>query len=811
MTALTAHLEILRQDLRFTARTLAASRGFAIATILVTALGVGANTATFSVADFVLLRPLPFPDSEALVRICEGPRQGGGWGCNNQLSPANYRDVAAMSKSFASLGVFSRNSMNLVGVGEPIRVAGAALSREVLPLLGVAPLMGRVFAAAPGEADGPTVVLGYGLWQSHFGGNAGIIGTTLSLDNTPRVVIGVMPPHFRFPTDDVQLWVPLVLREATFASRSNTYLDGIARLAPGVTFEQARADLATIAARLAADYPDTNSDRGFSFFRMRDEMSPVYRTMLLALCGASLCLLVLTCANLANLLLARAASREREMAVRSALGAGRERLVRQMLTESVALTLLGGAAGVLLAVIAVPLLARLVPPSLPLAAQPTVDLRVFAFAAAFSALTALGCGLIPALRAGGVAGVSALREGARGGARRSRLRTTLVAIEVGLSVVLLVASGLLIRAVWRVQAVEPGFATDAVLTMKTALPRPRYDDPARREEFYRRVTSGVRSLPGVESAAYTSGLPMVLMGGITNIQFPGDTPAATRARTASLRIVTPQFFSTLRIPIRRGRDVSDADTRTSALVAVISESFAQKYWPGADPLGRTFDTRGQSRTIVGIVGDIRVRGLERTSEPQLYLPANQPPTQIGDLYQPKDLVIRSSRRDPTLAAAVREIVRHADPQQPISDVRMLADVVGDQTMTRRTQLRVLGALAVLALVLTAVGIHGLLAFTVTQRDREIGVRLALGANPSGVARMIMSEGVRVAVIGVIPGVVVAYLAARGMSSLLFGVRPEDPVTFATVAAICFMTAVAACAHSAWRASRIDPISALRSD
>ena len=809
--ALAVQREILAQDLRYTMRTIAGARGFAAAAILVTALGVGANAATFSVADFVLLRPLPYAEPESLVRLCEGPRTGGGWGCMNQISPANYRDVGAMSASLSAMGAFQRSAFNLVGKGEPVRVPAARVTTEVLPLLGVRPVIGRLFdSQTAGDADARTAIIGFDLWQSHFGGDTGVLGTSLTLDGAPHVVIGVMPGHFRFPHEDVQLWVPFTLREADFENRRNRFLDGVARLAPGVAFEQARTEMIAIAARLARDHPETNAETGFSFFKLRDEMSPHYRTLLLALCGASLSLLLLTCANLANLLLARAASRERELAVRAALGAGRERLVRQLFTESALLTMIGGIAGALVAAMALPLLAGLVPSTLPIPAQPTMDWRVLGFAAAFSALTGLGFGLMPALRVGGRTGFTALREGARGG-RRTQLRKVLVTLEVAVSVALLISSGLLIRAMWRVEAVDPGFATDAVLTMQTALPSPLYDDPVRRADFYRRVTADVRALPSVESAAYTSGLPMAMLGGLTRIVPPGEQERYDGSQNAGLRLVTPQFFSTLRIPLRLGRDVIETDTRDRPLVAVVSESLARRHWPDADPIGRTFQTRGQLRTVVGVVGDIKFRGLERTSEPQVYLPADQAPDGIGGNYLPKDLVVRPSRQDPGLVAAVREIVRRVDPQQPISNVRMLSDVVGDQTETRRAQLRVLGSLAGLALLVTAAGIHGLLAFTVAQRDREIGVRLALGADRGSVARMIMSEGVRLALVGVGAGTVVAYLAARGMRTLLFGVPPEDPVTISLVALVCFVTTVAACARPAWRAAGIQPMAALRPD
>jgi len=603
-----------------------------------------------------------------------------------------------------------------------------------------------------------------------------------------------------------------VLRENDYSDRGNSYLDGVGRLKHGVTFEQARLELSGLADRMNREHPDAYKDLAFSFFRQRDQMSPRYRLILLTLCGASLCMLLLTCANLANLSLARAAGRERELAVRSALGAGRERLVRQMLTESVMLALVGGIAGALVAAVTVPLLSQLVPSTLPIATQPTVDVRVFLFAATFATLTGLGFGLLPAFRAGSKTGFTALREGTRGGARRQRLRTALVAVEVAVSVVLLISSGLLIRAIWRVQQVPPGFSTERVLTLRTTLPSPKYDDSVRRASFYDRVLTGVRALPGVQSAAYTSGLPTVLTGGVASVLLPGETELRRGwSQLVSFRIVSSQFYSTLGIPLNRGRDVSEADTPDRPLVAVVSESFVRQRLPNVNPIGQPITVRGQTRTIVGVVGDIKVRGLERESEPQLYLPIHQIPPQVGGLYPPKDLLVRSTTPGMTHLAAIRDIVRRADPEQPISDVRMFSDVLGDQTVDRRTQVNVLVALALLALVLAGVGIHGLLSFTVAQRDREIGVRLALGAERGAVARMIVSEGVRMAVIGVIPGMVIAYLAARAMSALLFGVPAGDPLTIGAAALVCFATAVLGCVRPAFRAARIDPIAALRSD
>jgi predicted permease len=808
--ALARHWAVLVQDLRYTARTLGRARGFALTAIVVTALGVGANTAAFSVADFVLFRPLPFAEPEALVRLCEGPRTGGGWGCMNQLSPANYRDLEGMTASFQALGAFGVSAVNLVGGGEPRRLSIASLTPEVLPLLGVPPALGRVFAST-GHDDDRAVILSHGLWQSQFGGDAGVLGRTVDLNGARYVIIGVMPRTFQFPDGGVHLWTLLTFQPADFEDRRNRYLQAVGRLAPGVTFEQAHADLLSAASRLARDYPETNSETGVSFYRMRDAMSPRYGMMLMALSGASLCLLLLTCANLGNLLLARSAARAREFAVRAALGAGRARLVRQLITESVVLSVLGGTCGLLIAVVGVPLFSGLVPPTLPIDNRPALDLRVLGIAALFTALVGLGFGVLPALAAGGRAGFAALREGSRAGGRRQRLRAVLVTIEITMSVILLIASGLLIRAVWRVEAIDPGFTTRDVLTLRTALPRPKYDDPWRRGQFYDRVLQDVRRLPGVRSAAYITGLPMVMTGGMARIQIPGREMPRDAGNNVSLRFVTPQFFAAMGIPVLRGRDVEDGDIGERAWVAVVSESFIERHWPGEDARGKTFLHLGRPRTIVGVVGNIRVRGLERTSEPQMYLPAAQ--IAVGNLpfYDPKELVIRHSGQGLALVPDVRRIVRAADPDQPVSDVRTLDDVLAGDTATRRDQLRVLGVLALIALLLSGVGIHGLLAYMVSQRSQEIGVRLALGAERSSIARMILANAMRLAALGILLGVPCAYAAARGMRALLFGVEPGDPATIATAVGVAVVMTLAGSLVPALRAVRVSPMAVMRAE
>jgi predicted permease len=809
LNAPAVHWDLARQDLRFTARALARSPGFSLTAILVIALGVGANTAAFSVADFVLLRPLPYPESDRLVKLWE---RVPGYS-RIEASPANYRDWSAASTAFERMGAYTPVELNLVGEGDPDRLQGAALTAGIIPLLRVQPALGRSFSPADDREGAPgTVLLGHGLWQSRFGGDAAVLGRRVLLDGTPHLVIGVMPRDFHFPHRDVALWTPLALGPDSFEDRDDNYLKVLARLRPGVSLEEARAELAVVAGRLEREYPQENESTGITVNRLRDELPQQSRLLLLALCGAALCILLIACANLANLLLARTLARRRELALRTALGAGRERLVRQLLTESLVLAALGGGLGVLVAAAAVPLLARLVPDTLPIGQAPSLDLRVLLLLGLIAGLTAVGFGVIPALGAGRDTGLDGLRDGARsGGGRKQRLRSALVVAEVMASVVLLVSAGLLLRALWQIQSIDPGFRSEGVLTLRTALPLPRYDSTARRVEFYRRVLTEVRALPGVESAAYISFLPMAMGGGIWPVGTDGRQVDRRGSSTASLRYITPGFFETLDIPLRTGRSIGDADRFESPAVAVVSESFVRRYWPGADPLGRTFDFALQQRTVVGVVGDIMVRGLEQTSEPQVYLPATQVPDGSIISYAPKDLVVRSTGDPMALVPTIRGVVRRADPEQPISNVRTLEEIVADGTASRRVQVRLLGSLAALALLLSGVGIHGLLSYAVSNRAQELGVRMALGAQRSDILLMVVGQGIRLAAAGVVLGLLGAYAAARVMTALLASVGPADGATLAAVGGLCLGMAAAGCFFPALRAARSDPIAAIRAE
>ena len=807
--AAAAHAELLAQDLRYTARTLARAPGFALTTILVVAIGVGANTAAFSVADFVLLRPLPFPEPDRLVRVWE---RTPGYS-RMELSPANYRDWKDATPSFQDMGGYTNVSLNLVGDREPQRVDAALVTGNLFQVLGVAPALGRTFMHGDDPEDAQSVVLSHGLWETELGGTSRVLGRTVVLDGTPFRVIGVMPETFRFPDRGTRLWIPLTFDEDDFLDRNNNYVMAVGRLAPGRSLAEAQAELERASLHSAETHPASNAETRVNAYALGDDASRTTRLLLAALGGAALCILILACANLTNLLLARGAARAREVAVRTALGAGRERLIRQLVTESAVLALVGGVSGVALAMAALPFLEHMVPWTLPIAGRPELDLRVLTLALAFTVLTGLGFGALPALQGGGRQDLEGLREGGRGGTGRGRRgRGLLVSVQIAASVVLLVCSGLLMRAMWRLHDVDPGFRTEGVLTVRTALPRPRYDDTALRARFYARVLDDVRALPGVAAAAYTTGVPMDFRGGIWPVSTgEGEQVVRAAANSASLRFVTPGFFDVLQIPIEKGRPLGPEDSFFAPLSAVVSTSFAERYWPDQSPIGKRFTFAFAERTIVGVARDIRVRGLQEESEPQVYLPHEQVPNGGLIFYAPKDLIVAADVDPMSLVPAVRRIVAAADPAQPLSHIRTMAEVVAADSAPRRAQLRVIGVLAGIALLLAGIGVHGLLAYTVSLRSREIGVRMALGARRGEVARMVLLEGVTLAALGLVPGVLLALAAGRALGSILVGVPPTDPAVLGIAVSVTALLALAGSLAPALRAVRVDPSAAMSAE
>jgi putative ABC transport system permease protein len=803
------HWEIARRDLFHSTRSLLGSPGFTLTAILLVTIGIGANVAVFTLANFVMVKPLPFPEPERLMKVWE---KHAGYS-RMELSPANYRDVIASSQSFTALAAYNGNSMSLIGQGEPQRIDGASVTANLFSVLQRPALIGRSFSKADGLAGAPgTVVLSYALWQAAFGGDPSIVGKSVSLDDQPYTVIGVMPHDFHFPARETQFWTPFRFEEGDYQDRDDNMLEGIGRLKPGVSLEQARSELSLIAARLRRQYPKENENVDLSVIALRDELTTESRLLLTGLCGAALCVLVIACANLANLLLARSLARRRELSIRLSLGASRRNLLRQLLSESLLLGLAGGAGATAVAIAALPLLSRLVPNALPIQQVPPVDAQTLLFALGLTLITVIAFGVAPALQACRDAGFSGLRVGTRtGGTGNHRARSALVIAELGASVVLLVLSGLLIRALWRVQSTDPGFRTSGILSLRTELPFPKYNKTSTRDQFYSKVLTDVRRLPGVTDAAYITALPMTWGGGIWPVLVDGRSQIRTESNSASMRFVTPGLFSTLGIPIKSGRAVSETDTGDRPYVAVVSESFVRRYWPNEQPIGRHFNFAFHDHEVIGVVGDIRARGLERTSEPQVYLSSKQDPDGWVTYYAPKDLVIHSTQPTEQLLPAIREIIHKADPEQPISNVRTMEDVVAGETESRTIQMRVLVVFTGVAIVLAGLGLYGLLAFMVSMRQQEFGIRLALGAGPGDLFKMVLLQGVKLAVAGLLPGLALAYIAARLLESLLAGVRPADALTFSTAAALCLITTLLGTLLPALRAVRTDPTAIMRAE
>ena len=802
--------EILAQDLRYAARLLRGSPGFSALAIVIVAFGIGATAAAFTLLDHVVLRPLPFAHPGRLVLLHEARLASGV--PRTQTSPANYLDWKSAAGSFDRMGAYFSIlfPLNLAGRGEPRRIDSALMTGEMFEVLGVQPAAGRTLTPADDRLDAPdVVVIADALARLLFGSAAAAVGQTIRLDNQPHTVVGVMAESFAFPTRDAQVWRPLRFTPPFLAARANHILYAVGRLRPDVSIDQARADLAVIGERLQRAYPKDNAGTTIGAIDLRDLMSPQSRLLVVAVFGASVCLLLIACTNLANLLVARAVGRRREIAVRMAMGAGRQRIVRQLLTENALLAMLGGALGLVVATAAVPLLARLVPLALPVGTPLTVDWRALAFAASAVAITTIVFGLGPAMRSWRTADVQALRmrSTAGGGAR---LRAALVLAEVTGSVVLLIGAGLLLKSLWRVQAIDPGFRTAGMITARTALPMPKYARPEARQIFYQRVLDDVRRLPGVEAAAYTSYHPMEFASGKLPVTAPGIADDPLTAPDAILHFVTPGFFATLGVPLRRGRDFTDRDEPTSLFVAIVSERLAERLWPGRDPIGqRVFAARAE-RTIVGVAADIAVRQLEGAGDAQIYFPAAQLGP-ISTYYAPKDLLIRIAGSPMRLAPELETLVHAIDPDQAVSAIQPLGDIVSARAAPRRDQAMILGLFAALAFAMAAIGLHGVLSYAVSSRTQEIGIRVALGADRRAILSLFLKQGVLIGVIGVAVALPLAYLMARAMRALLYAVPPGDPAIYAVSAAVALLMTLVGSLRPSLAAARIDPATTIRGD
>ncbi|HST53143.1 MAG TPA: ABC transporter permease [Pyrinomonadaceae bacterium] len=807
----------LIQDLRYGLRALSKSPGFTVVAVLALALGVGANSAIFSVVNAVLLRPLPFPEEGQLLRLGEGTR-GQALPERGEFSFPDYRDVRAQAQTLSHVAVFLNSGTVLRGDGlDEEQVYGADVTPEYFAVLGTQPELGRVLTDDDNHQNADAVVISHGLWQRRFGGRRDVIGQPLKMGGSTMTVVGVMPAGYEYPFRATRqdFWEPLDDRpDPAREQRDNHSYNVIARTKPGVTVEQANADLDTISRRLEQQYPDSNTTVLAAGAPMRDDVTRDVRPALLILLGAVLFVLLIACANVANLTLARATTRRKEIAVRTALGASRWRIVRQLLVESLLLSLAGGAAGLLLAMWGADVLVAAGPADIPRVEQVGLDARVVAFTFLVSALTGVLFGLVPALTASKAELTGALKEGARGtteGLRRNRLRSLLVVSEVALSLVLLIGAGLLIRSFVRLLQTDPGFDASRVVALDIPLGRQQYGTPEKQAAFFDQLVERVRRLPGVEAVGVVNNVPLghQIDELAFNIGGRQPFPPGDQAQ-AHATIVSPGYFDALRIPLREGRAFSQHDGANTPRVMLVSEALARKYFAGERAVGQRLVVEHDAPLgnvtyeIVGVVGDARRRSLEEAAEPEFYVLNDQLP------QRRLNLVVRTSASDPaSLTGALRGAVAELDKGQIIWQTRTLDQLVSASVARRRFNMTLLGVFAAVALLLAALGIYGVMAYSVTRRTHEVGVRMALGAQRGDVLRMIVGQGMTLACAGVAVGLAAAFAVTRVLSGLLYGVTATDPLTYAGLALLLAAIAFVSCYLPARRATKVDPMVALR--
>jgi len=802
-------MQTLFADLRYGFRLLIKSPAFTSTAVLALALGIGANTAIFSLVDRVLIRPLPYADADRLVMVWEDasflsfPR--------NTPAPANYVDWKSQNQVFTDLAATRGRIASLTGDGNPETILGRGVTANLFDVLGVKPLLGRTFTEQEDRSGERVVLIGYGLWKSRYGGDLGIVGRNILMDGVKTTVIGVMGPEFNFPGRMMQYWEPVRFSARDLNNRGSHYLNVVARLKPGITVARAQSDMSTIARRLAQQYPNTNKNVGATVVELKDQVVGNTGTALIVLLAAAACVLLIACSNVANLLLAKAAGRQREMAIRTALGAARTRLVRQMVTESVLLSLAGGALGLVLARVSMRALVSLIPMGVSMSSG--LDTRVLLFNLAVSLFTGFLFGLVPAFQITGTEVGAKLKEGGRGGVGGTSrsFRDALVVAEVALALVLLVSAGLLLRTLRNLHAIDAGFNSQNILTMMTRLPSTKYADAAKRMNYFDTVLAGVRALPGVERAGFTSNLPFTARGNSNGFSIEGRPFGVGENPDALYREMTPDYLEAMRVHLLEGRFFGNDDRANSLPVVIINETFKKQYWPNESPLGKRIQTSGSNtpwQTIIGVVKDVRERGLEIDMKPAVYLPVVQVPFGWNI---PSQLAIRTSMNPLAVAKAAREVIWSVDRDQPISDVRTMNDIVDLEVADHKQQTTLLGAFAALALVLASLGIYGVLSYAVTQRTREIGLRMALGANSGDVTRMVVGQGLALTGLGIAIGLAAAFALTRTMTKLLVGVAAGDPAVFTGVAALLAVVAFVACYIPAARAARVDPMIALRDE
>jgi len=802
----------LWQDLRYGARMLMKNPGFTLIAVFTLSLGIGANTAIFSVVNAALIRAFPYRDADRLVIVWEKFRLTEA----NTVSPANFFDWQEQNRVFEGMAAFADTRVNLVGDGEPEEMPAQITTANLFSVLGVNALMGRTFIPEDGKpGQNNVVVISFGLWQSRFGGDPRVIGRKVILNAVERTVIGVLPPDVKWHVrknsvtgQAAELWVPGVT-SAMRQSRGR-FISVVARLKPGVTLQQARAEMDTIAGRLAEQYKQFNSGFGVNLIPLRRQFAGEIRLALLVLMGAVGFVLLIACANVANLLLARAAARQKEIAVRAAMGAGRGRIVRQLLTESLLLAAMGGVAGLLLAWRLKGSLVSLSPPELGDFQNVEISASVLGFTFVVALLTGVIFGLVPAFEASNIKLNDTLKEAGRslaGGARSRRLRGALVVAEIALALVLLAGAGLLARSFLRLQGVDTGFDARKVLTMRVTLPRARYDQDAKIINFFTQALDRMQALPGVEAAGAINHTPFLGLGTQTGFQIEGRPKPAPgqpgQVETSTGLCVTDQnFFRTLQIPLNRGRLFTEQEVREKRNVVVINEALARKYFPNEDPLGQRITLWGGPTEIIGVVGDAKHKELDKETGPMSYWPMAQQPS--GSMT----FALRT-RGDAAAAAAARNVIQTLDPQQSVGDALTLDSLVGNSIAAQRFNTLLFAVFAVVALLLSAGGIYGVMSYAVAQRAREIGVRVALGARSRDVLRLVIGQGMKLVLAGVAVGLVAAFGLTRLLRNLLFEAHATDPSMFVGVAALLAAVALLACYIPARRATKVDPLLALR--
>lgn len=812
-------IESLSRDVSYGIRSLLKHPGFTAIAIVTLALGIGANTAIFSLVNAVLLTPLPFPDADQLVMVWEDASAVGF--PRDDAAPGNYADWKAQQTVFADMAALSSKSFTLTGDGEPERPAVQAVTWNLFPLLGVSPALGRQFTAdedKPGAAK--VTILSHGLWQRRYGSDANIVGRDIQLDGEKYRVVGVMPGSFQFMQGTVGLWVPAALNSQQLADHDNHFLNVVGRLKPGVTPPQALAEIQTICDRIAKDHPEEAQGLRAAVVPLREQLAgTVQRPLVMLIVGAVLVLLI-ACANIASLQLSRATGRSKEIAVRAALGASRARILRQLLVESVLLGCAGGALGLLLAGWSFAVLKQLIPPVMALSTNLKLDLPVLIFAFVTSCLTGILFGLAPAIQASKIDLNEMLKQGASrtSTAGGNKLRAAFVVSEVAIALMLLVGAGLMMQTVYNLMDQYSLFQPERLLTLRTIQPDSNFRDlkgyatngHTKRVAFYEDVLSRVSSLPGVVAAGYTTSVPLAWKGGANGFTIENREPRPEEPTNAIHRQVSSNYFQTMGIGLRKGRYFSPSDNQNSMPVAIINESMARQYWREEDPIGRRFKlgvANAPWMTIVGVVPDVRQMGMDRPVKAEMYMPYSQ--VSSHPWFSPRDLVIRTNGDPNELVAAVRREIRAADPNQSISNVSTMEQLLVRETGTRRLGMILLSAFAGLALLLASLGIYGVLSFFVTQQTREIGVRLALGAQLKDVLSLVLKKGMRWTLIGVAIGLAGAFGLSRLMTGLLFGVSATDPLTFAGIAAVLSLAALVACYVPARRAAKVDPLVALR--